>query len=382
MRQAIRHWVRRMFLRGRLLEAWHLNKSRRLERAYCRQLLGLAAQPVPAPVQLNLPRRRAVRSILLIADVMWELDQLVPELRKIGQVSLLDLHPALERRPPGPSRIEAVARAVEDFARVQKSLDPDVILFYARPSILSDAAFEHLRRRWSCPLLGMNLDDKTQFFPYGIFSAGDDNYRHWAAKFDLNITSAPAAVDWYHHSGLPCIYVPPGFHLPEDLPPPGPEPRFNYTLSFVGSCRLERKLIIDQLLALGLPITLFGQGWPTSQWAQRPAQIYRASQLNLGIGLCTASGGMTNLKARDFECPGVGACYLTTYNWELLQHWDAGREILFYRTVEELVEVYTYYRRRPQDCLRIAQAAYRRAAAEHTWEKRFRTLFAQAGILA
>lgn len=380
MRQAIRHWVRRTFLRGPLLRAWYLNKCRRLEQAYCRELVRLAAQPTPPPVKPNLSRRPALRSILLIADVMWEQAELVPELRKIAPVTVLDLHPALAACPPGSSGAEAVARTIEQFAQQQPSLEPDVILFYARPSILSEAAFEHLRRRWTCPLLGMNLDDKTTFLPYGLFSAGDDNYRHWAAKFDLNITSTLAAVEWYHQSGLPCLYSPAGFHLPSDLPPPGPEPRFSYALSFVGSCRLERQRLINRLLALGLPISLFGQGWPNSQWAERPAEIFRASQLNLGIGFCTASDGLTSLKARDFECPGVGGCYLTTYNWELLQHWEAGREILLYRSVEELVELFAYYRKRPEQCLRIAQAAYRRGVAEHTWEKRFRHIFRQAGL--
>jgi spore maturation protein CgeB len=48
--------------------------------------------------------------------------------------------------------------------------------------------------------------------------------------------------------------------------------------------------------------------------------------------------------------------------------------------VEELVEIYTYYRKRPQECLRIAQAAWRRCQNEHTWEKRFRKILQQAGF--
>ena len=76
----------------------------------------------------------------------------------------------------------------------------------------------------------------------------------------------------------------------------------------------------------------------------------------------------------------MGACYLTTYNWELTNHYELGKEILCYRSVEELIEMYSWYRKRPQECLRIAQAAWRRCANEHTWEKRFRKVFLETGF--
>ncbi|MBV8227752.1 MAG: glycosyltransferase family 1 protein [Verrucomicrobia bacterium] len=105
--------------------------------------------------------------------------------------------------------------------------------------------------------------------------------------------------------------------------------------------------------------------------------IFRASQINLGIGLATPN--LVTIKGRDFECPGVGACYLTTYNWELANWWEIGREILCYRNVEELIEIFAWYRNRPEDCLKIARAAWRRSVDEHTWERRFRKMFREIG---
>jgi spore maturation protein CgeB len=111
-----------------------------------------------------------------------------------------------------------------------------------------------------------------------------------------------------------------------------------------------------------------------------PNAIFRSTQINLGIGFASPSLALTTVKNRDFECPGVGACYLTTYNWELPLHYELGKEILCYRSVEELIEIYTYYRKHPEDCLKIAQAAWRRCSAGHTWEHRFRNIFQQAGF--
>ncbi len=125
---------------------------------------------------------------------------------------------------------------------------------------------------------------------------------------------------------------------------------------------------------------MFGGGWPNSAWAPNATQIYRDSQFNLGIGYWSPAGRLTNTKARDFECPGAGACYLTTFNWELAQHYEIGREILCWSSIEELLELYSYYGTRPEDCLRIAQAAHRRCAHEHAWEHRFRHVFREMGF--
>ena len=124
--------------------------------------------------------------------------------------------------------------------------------------------------------------------------------------------------------------------------------------------------------------SLLGQGWPDAEWVTDTNAIFRASQINLGLGLATPN--LATIKNRDFECPGVGACYLTTYNWELANWWDIGKEILCYRNVEELIEILAWYRNRPEDCLKIAQAAWRRSLNEHTWEKRFRKVFRAAGF--
>jgi hypothetical protein len=376
----IKRLVGPLVLRGPLLDKWVLRQGRRIDRAYVAELVRSSNLPRSSPLQPKLKATRPVQRILVIADCMWEQNELVPDLQRQWEVSMLDLRPALKKERGTRSKPEIVAGAIQEFIQAQKSLDPDVILLYARGPLLSDQVFEYLRKQWKCPLLGMNLDDKATFFRYGVFSEGNDNYRQWAGKFDLNITNTLAAVDWYRQEGFACIYSPQGVNLPDDMPPPGPKAAFEHEFSFVGSHRLDRALIVNQLRELGIPLTVFGAGWPNSQWADSPTRIYRSTQINLGIGFSTATQTQTTVKGRDFECPGVGACYLTTYNWELTNHYEMGREILCYRTLEELVEIYSFYRRRPEECLKIAQAAFLRSKAEHTWRKRFERIFRETGI--
>jgi spore maturation protein CgeB len=137
---------------------------------------------------------------------------------------------------------------------------------------------------------------------------------------------------------------------------------------------------VDRLRSAGLPVSVFGKGWPEGSLVDDPVAIYRATQINLGLGMPTPS--MSTMKNRDFECPGVGACYLTTFNWELAEFWDIGREILCYRNTEELMEIACWYRNRPDACLAIARAAWKRGQSEHTWEQRFRKVFAELGFAA
>ena len=377
---AFRNLVRRLFLRGRLLDWWVGRRGRQWERAYVAELVRPPATPAPTALP---PRRLStsgkLRQILLIADCMWEKSELLPELERISQTHLLDLRPGLKKSSPTASPAETVTTAVRDFARDNAQVSPDVILFYARPGLLSDEVFELLRQRWKCPLLGMNLDDKQQFFPHGIFRDGDDNYQRWARKFDLNLTNCLPATEWYQERGLPSVYSPSGVHRPANLSAPH-SVDFQTRIGFLGSMKPERRWLIDQLIQAGVEINLLGTGWPNARWAEDQAVVFRSTQINLGIGYASPSHTLTTVKGRDFECPGLGGCYLTTYNWELPLHYELGKEILCYRSVEELIEIYAYYHNRPEDCLRIAQAAWRRCTAEHTWERRFRKVFRHLGF--
>lgn len=370
---------RRLLLRGKALDQWVARRGRQWDRAYCQQLGGYLDTAIAAELPPAKTAAGGLRQILLIADCMWEQNDLVPELARIADTRTLNLRPLLKQRRPAQSEPAVVAQAIKDFAAAERGLAPDVILFYARPNLLSDEAFDLLRRNWSGPLLGMNLDDKLQFFPYGIFATGDDNYQRWAHKFDLNITNCLAATEWYRQAGCAALYSVQGVHLTPDLTLPTATD-YKYRLSFLGSKKPERMLVIDQLRQAGIPIKLFGSGWPETEWVDNPNTVFRDSQINLGIGLASPSLALTTVKGRDFECAGVGACYLTTYNWELTFHYDLGKEILCYRNHEELVEMYGYFAKRPEACLKIAQAAWRRSVAEHTWEKRFRKIFRHVGF--
>lgn len=379
MIRKLKDLFRRALLRGPILDWWIARGTRRWERAYCNELVKSSASNQKAQHPRSLSSAGSLRTILFIADCMYEQRDLIPELGKIARVEVLNLQPRLKAKLVSQSKADVVASAIRDFAASQRRLVPDVIFFYARPALLSDECFDCLRQSWSCPLVGMNLDEKLEFFNYGIFSGGIDDYQTWARRFDLNLTNCLPAVEWYRQRGLTCIYCPQGFHSPDGASPPN-SIAFKHQFGFVGSRKPERAMVVDRLRAMGIPIQVWGPGWPNAKWEEDCQVLFRDTQINLGIGFASPSLILTTVKNRDFECPGAGACYLTTYNWELANLYELGKEILCYRSVEELAEMYSHYRNRPRECLGIAQAAWRRCQSEHTWEKRFRKVFLEVGF--
>jgi len=368
--------LRRLIFRGPALRWWITRRARQIDAAYLHEIVKVTAA-LPPPQRPTVTSPSALRRILFIGDCMWEQEQLFPEIRKICKLEVLDLNPALKSCTEPR---DAVVSAIRSLAARAHAPEPDLILFYARPSLLSEEAFTTIRQRWSCPLLGMNLDDRVEFFPYGILKSGNDGYECWIHSFDLNLTSSVAAGDWYRARGAAVRYLPQGFCPDARFSQPPDRAEFEYPFTFVGSWKPERGALVEQLDALGSAPQLFGNGWKTSRWAEDPQAIFRGSQINLGIGYALASAKIANAKGRDIECPAVGACYLTTYHWELAEMFEIGKEVLCYRNLEELVEILAYYGKRPDACLKIAQAAHRRAMAEHTWEKRLRGLFSDMGF--
>lgn len=375
LRQALSH----LLLRGWLRDWWIQKRATQLDSAYLQAITSRESFTSRPGINLLAVTRpgSTLNRILFIGDCMWEESQLFPEIQKICHLDVLDLRPALVGvKDPNTAVISVLTTHTAD----RNAPEPDLILFYLRPSLLSEEAFSIIRKKWSCPLLGMNLDDRVEFFPYGILKSGNDDYARWIRSFDLNLTSSLAAADWYRERGAAVRYMPQGFCPDPRFSQPPIHAQYENPFSFVGSWKPERAELVEKLDSLGMAPKLFGKGWKNSCWADDPQTIFRSSQINLGIGYALASAKIANAKGRDIECPAVGACYLTTYHWELAEMFEIGKEVLCYRNLEELVEMLTYYSKRPNICLEIAQAAHRRAHAEHTWEYRLRGLFREIGF--
>lgn len=103
------------------------------------------------------------------------------------------------------------------------------------------------------------------------------------------------------------------------------------------------------------------------------------------LSLASTSAGHTDvlkhplpiINLRNFEIPMCGGIEVCKYNDELADYFEEGKEIVFYRTDEDLVERARYYTQKATDgeLYAIKEAARKRAESDHTWWNRFKLAF-------
>ena len=85
---------------------------------------------------------------------------------------------------------------------------------------------------------------------------------------------------------------------------------------------------------------------------------------------------------RSFEIPMCGGLQITSYNNEIASYFEDGKEIILYRTDEELIDKCHYYldNKHNKEILKMKKAAYERAKNEHTWYNRFQRVLKEINI--
>jgi len=219
------------------------------------------------------------------------------------------------------------------------------------------------------------------WYPDHIANIG--NQMMLTALYDRLYFKDPSLVNWMVAvAGLPGRYLPeacnPRWHRPVGCS--ASEPGF----VSVGNMYPSRVLLFDRLFADGLPLRLYGSGFP--RWLpDRPL-----TQLHTGRHVVRedkarvfrqSSGVLNNLhpaemgvNCRMFEAAGSGAAVLCEARQPLSSLFDIGSEVLTFASYEELVRQCRRLSEDPDLTRRIGDAASERAHAEHTYQHRLRTI--------
>lgn len=327
-----------------------------------------------------------VHTLAFVPNLGWHF-HLLPDLRELGPVSLFD-YTALgytwtEFVRADRHAIQRRARMNEQFLeyaqRVHAERPIDWLYVYASGLEVSASVIRRIGEELGVPTVSMCLDDKHAWAgpSMGDHRAGQIDI---AGAFDLAWTSARVACEWYLVEGGNPIYLPEGFDAAAFHPMPVD---VDLPASFVGTAYGFRPKVADYVRARGIPLRVFGAGWPYGEFARDPVEIFNRSVINVGIGEAGYSESLTNVKGRDFEIPGTGGgAYLTSYNADLAQHFVVGREILCYRSLDELVEQLRYYLSHADEAQAIAARARARCLREHRWLHRYLRVAQLLGVLA
>lgn len=107
--------------------------------------------------------------------------------------------------------------------------------------------------------------------------------------------------------------------------------------------------------------------------------LFSMSRINLGFlklgDTHRTMRPLRQVRLREFEAPMAGGFYLTEWIEELEELYDVGKEVICWRTYDEMVDLCRYYLTHDAARDRIRQAGHARALRDHTWTRRFTDLF-------
>ena len=340
------------------------------------------------------------------------------------------LFPAEEGRKAldqaSPELRAAFSQKLLDAFRREHSRQPfDLVFTYLMDGMVDLTALDELRRS-GVPLCNFSCNNIHQFDLVDEISPHVDYCLHAERDAREKFLAEGANPLWWPMASNPRYFKP--YPLERSIP-----------VSFVGANYALRARYIHFLLSCGIETHAYGPGWQygtNTAWrslakrakyllrsafsgsaeAQYHASanlaehdfrrmlarrfpnnlhppvtdeelilLYSRSQISLGFlevyeGHDASLPVTRHVHLREFEAPMSGALYCTGYSDELAGYFEPDREILVYRTEEELVEKAQYYLAHAQEAEAIRQAGRQRALRDHTYQRRFEQLFTALGL--
>jgi len=275
---------------------------------------------------------------------------------------------------------------------------PDLFFAFMYTDELEPATLQHIKEKTTS--IAWFADDYWRFWNYS---------RHWPPYVSYVVTTYSRAVEWYRRAGFTnvirsqwgcntAVYQP--IETAKDI-----------AVSFVGQYKPGRGKVIRELRRAGITVEPFGTGWPNGRLSQdEMLHTFSRSRINLNLtdranpwspsvlarlflkrsvnrlvpDLHLIDNARAYLHfttphthARPFELAGCRAFVISGASEDIGACYVSDKEMVFYRSTDELVCKVRYYLTHDAEREAIARAGYLRTMKEHTYEKRFKDIFAR-----
>ena len=206
----------------------------------------------------------------------------------------------------------------------------------------------------------------------------EDFYRFISLFFDYKIISQKQIIPKYEKDGFKNLFQHLDFNT-FNLKPIKIEKK--YDVSFIGRPKADRAEMIEYLVDNGINFVLFGWDWynyPKLEKVYRGflnAEDYNKVINQSKINLCftkagyTEESGLYNLKGKLFEVAECRSFQLVEYFKPLLEFFQKGKEIMTFKTKEELLKKVRYYLINKKERENIANNAYKKIITKYNREK-------------
>lgn len=206
-------------------------------------------------------------------------------------------------------------------------------------------------------------------------------HRSAAALFDGVAYTDTGLLALHRKLGLTCqtAFVPhaanPRLHVTTDLALPR-----RSEMVFVANPTEYRLALVSKVRT---PLQLYGRGWARLRHTchqvharriglEELANVYRTHLAVLNVR--NERNVMAGLNQRHFDPYLAGTAVVADNQDDLELCFTPGREMLVYRDVDELNDLYARLRREPEHALAVGEAGRRRVLAEHTYHHRLAAL--------
>jgi spore maturation protein CgeB len=246
---------------------------------------------------------------------------------------------------------------------------PDLVLCLTQP--LKDEVLAAVRQAGVRHLVAWWGDPPGNMREMGLLSDGWDH---------IYIKDA-AAVAKFRTVGLPAELLHEAMNPLWHTPVGGPT---NNQVAVAGNFYGYRQFLVRRLIEQGVELGLYGAKlprWVSPEISAMHTGTYITRQdksrvfgQSLACLNCSTLAEGDSLNCRAFEIAGAGGLQLIEDKPSVSECFEPGREVLVYRSVEDILDYLARARAEPDWAQNIRQAAARRAHDEHTYERRLRLI--------
>lgn len=288
----------------------------------------------------------------------------------VNEVDVMQ-HPGITKNPNkyqgghGPVEIiySRIKNQVNDFK-------PHIIIFAAGGLTFSEEVSRMLKQK-NIMLLGITLSD-----PDVLCTA-----KNYANRFTYHTTNSKVALEQYKKLGFTnTLYLPFGidsrFFVPSEK-----LPKYQCDVCIIGHYDKSR-LPMAKALKKKFDTKIYGSNWPYKGVSSvaYPEWLGAVQSAKIVVDYPRTRAGYNNVKIRLFEVAAAGTLLITEYVDEISEFFEYDKEIVGYRTVDEMYDKIQYYIDHPAKRMLIAKRAQIKCAQKHMWRNRFEDLFNIIGI--
>lgn len=291
----------------------------------------------------------------------------------------------------------------EELLEITKREKPELLFAFMYTDELDPSTLLAIKEKTNTKTIAWFADDYWRFWNYS---------KHWVPYFDWIVTTYSKAAEWYRQAGfLKVIHLQwacnTAVYRPLDMVK-------DIDVSFVGQYKPPREKVIRVLQDAGISVEAFGFGWPNGRVSQdEMLKIFSRSKINLNLSARPSlfsprvlarlffkksinrlvpdfrlidnfrawrHFAVPHTHARPFELAGCKAFVISGLSEDLPNCYEDGKEMVFYRSLGDLVQKIKYYLAHNEERKRVAERAYERTMREHTYERRFEEILKLLGV--